>query len=120
LTELDWSVLNRETLTELYLYNNNFHQQDLSFFTNFINLRELSLGTTEQVRISDGLINRWTGSLEHLKNLTKLVILYIGNTNLDSGLEYLPVSLERIYCEGTRLAEELKDYKQGNYYNYQA
>ena len=35
-------------------------------------------------------------------------------------LEYLPESLERIYCQGTKLVEELVDYKdEDGFYNYQ-
>jgi hypothetical protein len=68
------------------------------------------------LRIND---NSWVGSLEPLKNCIKLTILHIKNTNLTSGLEYLPNSLEYFACSGTKLAEDLGAYGRvsddGNY-----
>ena len=96
--------LNSERLISLDLENNNFPQQDLSIFSQFINLKELGIGNTSEEKISQGIYNRFFGSLEFLRNLTKLETLNINNTNLDSGLEYLPESVERFSC--------LADYKK--------
>jgi len=49
-----------------------------------VNLRELYLSG-----------NKFTGSLEFLKDMNKLEELDINDTDIDSGLEYLPDSLER-------------------------
>jgi Leucine-rich repeat (LRR) protein len=81
------SNLNPEKLKELDLSNNNFSESDLTSLSKFVNL--------EVLNISD---NNFRGSLEPLKNLTKLRELYIFNTNISSGLEYLPDSLEVFKC----------------------
>jgi len=45
---------------------------------------------------SEEIFNRFNGSLSPLKNLSKLKTLHIENTNIDSGLEYLPESVENL------------------------
>ncbi|CAI2195098.1 9412_t:CDS:2, partial [Funneliformis geosporum] len=45
-----------------------------------------------QNRINSGLVNRFYGSLKYLRNMKNLKQLGIGNTNIDSGLEYLAES----------------------------
>jgi hypothetical protein len=77
------NLINQHLLTGLNCHDNKF--SDLSFLTHLTNLRELDLST-----------NQFSGSLEPLKNLTKLKELSIAKTNLDSGLEYLPL-LEIFY-----------------------
>jgi len=58
--------------------------------------------------------NPFTGSLEHLKGLSKLVeCLNIDDTDIDSGLEYLPESIEKFYCS----ADKRKDAKCQAIYN---
>jgi hypothetical protein len=79
--------LNPEKLKELDLSNNKFQEGNLKPFSKFINLESLS--------ISD---NNFHGSLEPLKDLTKLRELYAYNTNIDSGLEFLPITLEKFQC----------------------
>jgi len=59
-----------------------------------------------------------TGNLTPLGNLRKLKTLDINNTNLDSGLEYLPESLEKFYCDRTKLATELEPYGKPDAYNF--
>ncbi|RIA80921.1 hypothetical protein C1645_837834 [Glomus cerebriforme] len=56
--------LNHETLEILEVLNNNFSEQYLSFLSKFVNLKELSIAN-----------NRFTGSLEPLKNMNKLEVL---------------------------------------------
>ncbi|CAG8486286.1 4900_t:CDS:10, partial [Racocetra fulgida] len=66
----------------------------------------------DEERISQGIFNRFTGSLGPLKNLGKLENLDIINTDIDGGLEYLPVSLKWVGCRGKRpgaKANELYD-----------
>jgi len=120
LTKLDFlSQFNPKQLEELYINNNNFLVSDLTIFSAFINLKELAIGNWDAEKIEQGIYNRFRGSLEPLQGLSKLEVLDIHNTDLDHGLEYLPASLEKIECTG-KLAEELKDYKERYYYNYQA
>ncbi|CAG8558426.1 10059_t:CDS:2 [Diversispora eburnea] len=119
LVNLDLSK-NRK-LWRLNIENNNFAEQDLSFLSHLANLKGLrlrnrltKLASTDLYyyeklkkerqyqenleKKAKNIYNRFTGSLKPLKNLTKLENLYIENTNLDSGLEYLPESVRMIFC----------------------
>jgi len=63
LTNLDWAALNGEKLTVLSLANNNFPSRDLSFLTDFTNLKELHLGNMilsdiNSAKIQRGIYNR--------------------------------------------------------------
>ena len=78
------------SLKDINLSNNNFPARDLSEFRNFTNLVILSLGTNDRDRINWGIYNRWTGSLEPLKNLHELVALDINGTDINGGIEHLP------------------------------
>lgn len=81
---------------------------DLSFFDSFTNLEELWIA-----------YNNFSGSLKPLQKLTKLKDLDIDNTNIDSGLEYLSDSLEKIWCEGCgKLKEQLNSYSEKDEANY--
>src|SRR6185295_20137122 len=73
-------------------------EQDLSFFSNFPDLSVLLIHNDDQEKINQGIYNRFVGSLEPLKNLTKIERLYIDNTDIDSGLEYLPESVKDFNC----------------------
>src|SRR5436190_104664 len=89
---------NPEELKSLYLGVNNINS-NLTPFSHFINLEELDLGMYDfSKEITKTRGNKLYGSLEPLKSLTKLRILDISNTDIDSGLEYLPDSLEELYC----------------------
>jgi hypothetical protein len=69
-------------------------------FRKFINLEELTVGNTshiEETKIKRSIYNRFYGSLEPLKNMYRLKNLSIDNTNIDSGLEYLPDSIQYFY-----------------------
>ncbi|KLL02867.1 MAG: hypothetical protein MRECE_40c006 [Mycoplasmataceae bacterium CE_OT135] len=79
-----------EQLTSLNINNNNF-SGDLSLFSHLVNLEWLWIGN-----------NRFIGSLQPLQNLTKLKILDIRNTDIDSGLDYLPDSLEDFHCSADK------------------
>ncbi|CAG8698165.1 6464_t:CDS:2, partial [Ambispora gerdemannii] len=67
LRELDLTD-QRESLTHLHVGDNNFPKQE-------------------------EIYNKFNGSLEPLKNMNKLSTLHIENTNINSGLEYLPESI---------------------------
>ncbi|CAG8556614.1 20010_t:CDS:10 [Racocetra fulgida] len=89
LTNMDFSGL--EKLTYVNLNNNNFSQQDLTIFSQLANLEELQIGNDGQEKV-----NWWTGSLEPLKYCYQLKKLNIKNTDLNSGVEYLPISLKEL------------------------
>lgn len=102
LPNLNWSVLSEEKLTSLNLENNNFPEQDLSYLVRFTNLETLRLGTDNQTKIHHNIYNRWTGSLEYLQGMSKLARLGISNTDLNSGVEYLPESLAGVSEYGSK------------------
>ncbi|KLL01713.1 MAG: hypothetical protein MRERC_6c068 [Mycoplasmataceae bacterium RC_NB112A] len=79
-----------EDLEVIHLKNNNFWATDLSCFSRFTNLITLNLGTDDIERIRKNVYNRWNGSLVHLWDLEKLMILDINSTDISRGLEYLP------------------------------
>jgi len=90
--------LNPEKLVVLCVYDNNIQPTDIEVFSNFTNLKELYFGNNNE-RIERNSYNNFFGSLASLKNLTKLEILDIDNTNVETGLEFLPESVEELYCE---------------------
>jgi hypothetical protein len=89
-------TLNPEKLTILSLHTNNFHKQDLFFISNFTNLKQLFLDNNDEEKFERSIYNKFYGSLKPLQNLTKLELLSIGKTDIDSGLEYLPNSFRKI------------------------
>jgi len=60
-------------------------------FSNLVNLEELEVGNDN---FNQGIYNRFVGSLKPLQNLSRLERFDIRNTELDSGLEYLPESIK--------------------------
>jgi hypothetical protein len=101
-----------EKLKYLDISNNNIEPTNLVFLKTFINLEYLYIGSCcYQVdkRVLLGIRNRFYGSLEPLKNLTKLKDLDVINTDIDSGLEYLPDSIKTFECQAN-----------GNIQNFQA
>jgi Leucine-rich repeat (LRR) protein len=96
LQELRFSSVAKQ-LTYLDIRNNNFPEQNLSLFSHLVNLEELRIGNDNQVKIRQGIYNRFYGSLEPLKDLTKLNELNIDNTDIDSGVKYLSKSLSGKY-----------------------
>lgn len=104
-----------------FLAISNYFNEDLSCFSKFTNLTVLYIGR--------GQNSCFYGSLRHLKPLTKLYSLIITDTDIDSGLEYLPNSLENFWCGSVsrsnpkclKLDEQLKRYKTGeDKYNIQS
>ncbi|CAG8728000.1 5073_t:CDS:2, partial [Racocetra persica] len=113
LTSLNFlNDLDSENLEWLNIHSNNFSESDLTPFSRFINLRELMLSNLEEEKIQQGIYNRFTGSLEPLKNLTRLNTLAIHNTDIGSGLEYLPDSIQYFYFSDAK-----QERKAGNIAN---
>ena len=84
----------------VYLDLRNNLLTDLSIFGHCLNCQELYCQN-----------NPFSGLLQPLQSLNKLKKLGLENTNLDSGLEYLPNSLEGISLSG-QLAQELRKHKR--------
>ncbi|KLL04767.1 MAG: hypothetical protein MRERV_12c030 [Mycoplasmataceae bacterium RV_VA103A] len=96
LTELECSK--NIKLEKLTFFSNNFLKQDLSMFSHLVNLKTLWFGNYDKERIKNDIYNRFYGSLKPLQNLTRLEWLSISNTDVDSGLEFLPDSLKKFKC----------------------
>ncbi|CAG8840232.1 24894_t:CDS:2, partial [Gigaspora margarita] len=101
LTNLD--LTNNSKLEDLLISNNNFSAQDLSFLSHLVDLKQLALGSGEYYlqnyedeRIRKGIYNRFSGSLETLKSMTKLEMLHIDNTDINNGVEYLSNGLAEV------------------------
>ncbi|CAG8563025.1 8115_t:CDS:2 [Dentiscutata erythropus] len=54
------------------------------------------------------------GSLVHIKDMRKLKVLSITSTKINEGYEYLPQSLETLYCNDTKIYKELKKLNPQN------
>jgi len=76
---------NPEKLEELALCGNNIQPTNIEIFSKFINLKLFQIGNGKE----SSKKNKFYGSLESLKNLTKLEIVDIKGININKGLEYL-------------------------------
>src|SRR6185295_2613400 len=94
----DFEVANCPKLVELNLMDNNLSVRNLKFLISHVNLEVLLLGNEDTENLKEGKYNKYYGSLKSLKKMSNLKFLHIVNTNIDSGLEYLPTSLEIIDC----------------------
>ena len=97
LLNLDLTKLDASKLTYLRISNNNLSQRDLSIFSSFVNLEVLIIGSD-----TDKKYNNFIGTLQPLQYLSHLQELDISNTNIESGLNYLPTSLVSIRCYNDR------------------
>lgn len=117
LTELDLSQ--NIKLKRLEIDNNNFREQDLAFLSHLINLEwlELQNGNKEPIdnswNIQKGIYNRFYGSLKFLKNMERLRVVDISDTDIDEGLEYLSDSIEIFACK----VDRRKDARVKNIHN---
>lgn len=109
---VDWSFLTGwegSNLKELNLSDNNFPEGDLVPLKKLVKMKKLYLGSYDEERIQKGIYNRFTGSLKPLEDMNKLEELNIGNTDIDSGLEYLPDSLEWFSSYSNYIEEEERE-----------
>ena len=90
-------VVNNGKLEYLNLLDNSF-SQNLICFSRFVNLKELLIGNIDGDRIKKGIYNQFYDSLKPLKDMVKLEIISINNTDIDSGLQYLPDSVKSLRC----------------------
>jgi len=98
LVEIDFLAFDSKQLINLSINDNNFPTQCLNVFSGFTNLRILEIGNLNKEKISQNVYNKFYGSLEPLKNFTKLNSLVIDNTDVDSGLEHLTDNVQEISC----------------------
>lgn len=97
LTSVDFlnGLSNAIKLEDLSVHSNNIQPTDISFFSKFVNLWRLKIGTTN-FALKEGKRNKFYGSLKAYQNLTKLTSICIEATDVNEGLEYLPASLAQI------------------------
>ncbi|CAH1760114.1 10993_t:CDS:2 [Entrophospora sp. SA101] len=57
--------------------------------------KKLTLGNDDPERCKNNIYNRFYGSLEPLRGMTKLPGLCIDGTDVEEGLEYLPTTIEK-------------------------
>ncbi|MCE8162884.1 MAG: protein kinase [Candidatus Moeniiplasma glomeromycotorum] len=95
LTKITYPI-NSKQLTHLNISSNHLLAQDCSVFNQLDNLEILKIGNHDENKINQEIYNHFVGSLEPLKNLNKLKHLNISNTDISSGVEYLPKSLKKI------------------------
>lgn len=76
---------------ELDISQNNFKSQTLDFLAPFTNLERLDISNFDQETIEKGIYNCFYGSLKPLEYMKSLRTLLVQNTDIDSGLEYLPL-----------------------------
>ncbi|WNE41386.1 MAG: hypothetical protein AM1032_000126 [Mycoplasmataceae bacterium] len=95
LKKINFSALNPETFKFINIWNNNLDNVDIDVFSNLNKLMRIHIGNSSIERIQEGIYNRVHGSLKSLKELKNLVGLYIQNTDINDGVEYLP----NCHCE---------------------
>ena len=117
LSKFDYSSLDPQKLTGLIIDNNNLSRQNVEVFSKFINLEDLRIGSDDREKIDQDIYNRFYGSLEILKNLTRLGDLSISNIDINGGVDYLPASVEKIRystmrqeCKLKEITEELSSF----------
>ena len=98
---------NNQFLEFLSISNNYFSPMDVKNLSHLTNLETLIIGlhlpsdASEEERklmgFAKGGYNKWFGSLEAFKDMKFLTNLYINNTDIDEGLEYLPKGV-KIFC----------------------
>ena len=97
LTSVDFlnTIANPKKLEELWIYNNNIQSTSIEIFGKFTNLRYLKIGTMKS-GLSRCEYNKFYGSLESYRNLTKLESICIEATDVNEGLEFLPFGVKKL------------------------
>ncbi|RGB40046.1 hypothetical protein C1646_800907 [Rhizophagus diaphanus] len=104
LIDIRLPIVNSEKLEYLNLLDNSF-SQNLNYFSRFVNLKELLIGSIDGDRIQQGKFNNFYGSMKPLKSMIKLKNLSINNTDIDSGLEFLPDCITNFRCLADKRSE---------------
>ncbi|CAG8838023.1 25943_t:CDS:1, partial [Gigaspora margarita] len=85
---------NPKKIEILNVYNNNIQPTDIELFSRFVNVKILKIGT-EKEAFQNGKHNKFYGPLKSYQKLTKLERVCIEATDVDRGLEFLPMSLAK-------------------------
>ncbi|CAI2161627.1 15279_t:CDS:2 [Funneliformis geosporum] len=97
----------------LFCHDNKLTSLDLTNCKKLRGIEELKIGNDEECEEEtiSNIYNRFYGSLKPLKNLVKLEVLDINNTDIDSGYEYLPSGVKKVYCSTKeRVESKSQDY----------
>jgi len=81
--------------------NSRMPRQNLDFLVSFTGLKELNVENCS-----------FEGSLESIKSMSELKKICISNTNIEEGLEYLPESCKRFYCDRNGKGKSAKIVKE--------
>ncbi|CAG8506187.1 10168_t:CDS:2 [Gigaspora margarita] len=97
---------NPEKLEELLIYDNNIQPTTLDFLRPFVNLKDCKLGLNRHglywENVANDRYNRFYGSLEPIKNLTKLEEFCIAGTDVEEGLEYIPTGITELSAQAVK------------------
>ena len=106
-------IPHKEKLEVLRINSNEKIKENLEFLTPFIGLVTLNLEDCP-----------FFGSLEPLKNASKLEKIFISNTHINEGLSSLPESCQKLYCDTSeqkyksiKIANELSKFSKDRYYD---
>jgi hypothetical protein len=110
-TELEKLFCSWNKLTDLQLSAeklfwveaNNNNLKDLSIFSKHVHLKKIDISN-----------NDFAGSLKPLENLVELSQLNINKTNIDSGLKYLPDSINNFWSSGPLVEKEKLEINEIN------
>jgi len=73
----------------------------------------LYLGTYDEKKLEKNIYNRFHGTLEYLEYLKSLLDLDISGTDINGGLEFLPLSnLENFCCASKRVGAKVEEIKK--------
>jgi hypothetical protein len=104
-----------EKLETLGIYDNNIQPTTLDFLRPFINLKDCKLGENIskdaeklKLRLKKGTYNKFYGSLESIKNFVKLEEFCIAGTDVEEGLEYIPIKIVKLSTQAVREGKDTR------------
>ncbi|CAG8449649.1 11232_t:CDS:2 [Racocetra fulgida] len=100
---------NPKKITELYITNNNLSPQDLSIF---------KIGNSDKNKINQNIYNNFQGSLEPLKDLNRLRVLEIPNTDIDSEAGFSKEQTKKIFTELNKDTELVRPDLREKYWSF--
>jgi hypothetical protein len=79
-------------MDSLSLTNNSIESTNIIEFSHLVNLKKLAIANTKEE-----ICNKFFGSLIVFKDFKDLDLLEISNTDINEGVNYLPLNLMNIY-----------------------